>query len=557
MSVVADDLKQQLDIIDIIGRHVDLKRAWSNYTGLCPFHREKSPSFMVSQDKQIFKCFGCGVGGDMITFMMEYEKMDFRDAVKELATRNNFDLTPYQSDSDSSYQDNKDEREKLKRINKLSTQRFVEQLVKDTVATTYLSEQRNISEAISERRQLWYAPNNGQALVAHLQSKWFTIADLTDSWLVKQGQSGDLYSFFRHRIMFPISDHVGNIVGFGGRVVDSEDNPKYLNTTETAIYHKSSILYGLHQAKSAITTHQFVIIVEGYMDVIALDRLWVGVGVAPCGTSLTTEHIKLLRRYTQKLVVLFDNDTAGQTAGLRSIKLMLEQWLYPLMICMPEWYKDIDDVANADIDDTTKQTIVSTHIDWFDGIIAQLQTTYPFDHPVATKQLINEMFGVLTAIGDYSVFVGYMNKLAQLVHIDEHGLMNDYKNRYRSTKQQVKQRTSWVDMVAWYEEDVDLLLHSLKLYNDTTQLLSLLLQDKYRLACDMQQFDVVSTYTQDQLQEWVLRRSRQLDQLWLDKQVSQITQFITRYIQSHLQLIIKSSKLTLDQKQEFLQRAKN
>jgi len=165
-------------------------------------------------------------------------------------------------------------------------------------------------------------------------------------------------------------------------------------------------LYGLYQAKTGIKEHKQVIIVEGYMDVIALDRLGLPIGVAPCGTSLTSDHIKLLTRHTDNIVTMFDNDSAGQAAGMRSVKLLLEQGIYPKIISLPAPHKDIDDLANTtDLTMDDKQAILTSPLDWFDALVVQLQVTYPLDHPVAAKQLINEMFTILTAIGDYSVFV--------------------------------------------------------------------------------------------------------------------------------------------------------
>jgi DNA primase len=570
MSQIADDLKQQVDIMDVIWRYVDLKRAWSNYTGLCPFHREKSPSFMVSRDRQTYKCFWCWLGGDVISFVMEYEKMDFWDAIKELATRYHFDLTPYKSEKSSidSYIDTKDQREKLKLINKLTSKWFHEQLAKHPEASDYTHDRRHLDDDIIARRQIGYAPSNWQLLNQYLQSKWFTVTDLTEAWLIRQSQSNaDTYSFFRHRMMFPISDHVGNIVWFGGRIINPEDNPKYLNTGDTELYRKSNILYGLHQAKSHIKTHDQVIVVEWYMDVIALDRLWMPVGVAPCGTSLTVDHVKLLTRYTQNIVLMFDNDNAWQTAGIRSVKLLLEQGIYPKLLRLSSPYKDIDDLANSDLGDDEKQTILTSTVDWFDALVAQLQIAYPLDHPVAMKQLINEMFTVLTSIGDFSVFMWYLNKLAKLVNIDENGLLNQYKQRHRSNKS-VTRRPS--ETPPNYEEDVDLLLVSiaqLPIYNMHPPWESTLMSIKgdqggifvqlHKLALDLQALKWNPKYTQSQLEEWVLRRSRTIDQMTNDKQLTELQQFISRYIQANTQLIIKSSSLTLDEKQAYLTRIKH
>jgi len=266
-----------------------LKRSGSNFSGNCPFHNEKTPSFMVSPAKQIFKCFGCGKGGNLITFVQEIERIDFRDTIKELAKMGNINLEKYQLDN-KKIEEYADEKEKIKRMHKLAQQFFVNELKKNTAALTYLKEQRKLDDKMIEYFGIGYAPESHYTLLQHLKSKGFNDNDLIQASLAKKGQNQDIYSFFRHRITFPIYDTMQNVIGFSARIVDPNatggnlasagTGPKYLNSAEHKAFDKSSILYGLNRAKNHVKEHNAIIIVEGQMDVVGLTRLGFPIGVA-------------------------------------------------------------------------------------------------------------------------------------------------------------------------------------------------------------------------------------------------------------------------------------
>ena len=273
MSQLTDDILSNIDIVDIIGKYMPLKRSGSNFSGNCPFHNEKTPSFMVSPSKQIFKCFGCGKGGNVITFMQEIERIDFRDAAKELAKQANIDLTKYQIDP-TKHDHYNDEKEKLKYIHKIAQKFFVDQLAKHPEAKKYLNEERKLTDEMISHFGIGYAPDSHYAMIQELKNKGFTDKDIIEASLAKRSQTGgDVYTFFRNRITFPVYDTMSNIVGFSARILDPNDKPKYLNSAEHKAFEKSKLLYGLNRAKNDIKKYDGLFIVEGQMDVIGLARL--------------------------------------------------------------------------------------------------------------------------------------------------------------------------------------------------------------------------------------------------------------------------------------------
>lgn len=264
---------------------------------------------MVSPSKQIFKCFGCGKGGNVITFVQEIERIDFRDTVKELAKQANIDISKYQNEKFNN-QAYADEKEKIKRVHKLAQQFFVDELKNSVIATTYLREERKLDQETIDTFGIGYAPDSHYALLQYLKGKGFTDTDLIQASLAKKGQTGEAYGFFKHRITFPIYDLMNNVIGFSARIINPNDKPKYLNSAEHKAFEKSKLLYGLNIVKQHIKEYNAIIIVEGQMDVIALHRLGLPIGVATCGTALTSDHLKLIKRYTENVYLLFDNDPA-------------------------------------------------------------------------------------------------------------------------------------------------------------------------------------------------------------------------------------------------------
>jgi DNA primase len=331
----ADRVKQQADIVRIVGEYVQLKKAGQNFRGLCPFHSEKTPSFNVHPTRQIYHCFGCGKGGDVFSFVMEMEKCEFPDAVRQVAEKSGIAVPRAKERSPQERKQNQ-ARSTLVEMHREAQTFFVKQLegtAEGKLARAYL-EDRGLDKATIERFGIGYAPSGGDSLLRFLKQK-YPEKLLAESGLISRSeQGGRMFDRFRRRITFPIANESGKIVAFGARAL-GEDQPKYLNSPETPIYSKSNVLYHLDRAKEALRRSDFAVLVEGYMDAIAVARAGISNVVASCGTSLAEPQIKLLGRFTKRVIVNYDPDVAGQTATERSISLLLEQDFEVKVLALP------------------------------------------------------------------------------------------------------------------------------------------------------------------------------------------------------------------------------
>ena len=330
----ADRVKQQADIVRVVGEYVRLKKNGQNFTGLCPFHSEKTPSFAVHPVKQIYHCFGCGVGGDVFKFVMEMDKCDFMEAVSTVADKCGIAI-PRARESSPEARREQQQRTALVEAHREAAAFFARQLEstpEGKAARGYLADRGLDAEAIA-RFGLGYAPSGGDALLRQLKAKYpEKLIELAG--LASRDPSGRIHDRFRRRIIFPISNESGKVVAFGGRAL-GDDLPKYLNSPETPIYFKSSVLYHLDRAKEAIRAADAAILVEGYMDAIAVARAGNGNVVASCGTSLTEAQVKLLSRFTRRVIVNYDPDTAGQAATERSLSILLEHNCDARVLALP------------------------------------------------------------------------------------------------------------------------------------------------------------------------------------------------------------------------------
>lgn len=330
------EIKNRADILDIISESVLLKKAGRNYIGLCPFHSEKTPSFTVSPDKQIYYCFGCGEGGNIFSFLMKLEGLTFPESARLLARRYGIDipsrsLTPAQKQQMS-------EKERLLAINQMTGEFYRNCLMQNTAgipARDYLAE-RGLAKDTCQRFEIGFAPDGWEHLVRFFMMKRIPLPLAEKSGLIvarkpKQG----FYDRFRNRIIFPIHDAGGRIIGFGGRVMDDR-LPKYLNSPESIVYNKSKSLYGLHLAKQACRASETVYIVEGYLDLIKLHQAGINNTVATLGTALTEEHIRLLRGYARKAVLVFDSDNAGVRAAHRGVALFMRFEMDAKVMVLPQ-----------------------------------------------------------------------------------------------------------------------------------------------------------------------------------------------------------------------------
>ena len=330
----AEKVKQQADIVRVIGEYVRLRKTGQNFTGLCPFHQEKTPSFSVHPVKQMFYCFGCHEGGDVFKFVMQIERCEFPEAVRTVAEKCGIPIPRVTERSPEERRQNQ-QRAALVEIHREAAAFYARQLhqsAEGKVAIAYL-EDRGLDRDAMMRFGLGYAPRSGDALLRHLKPK-YPEKILDASGLLLRDQAGHIYDRFRRRIMFPIANESGKVIAFGGRSM-GDDMPKYLNSPETPIYSKSSVLYNLDRVKEATRQHDFAILVEGYMDAIAVARAGFGNVAASCGTSLTEAQIKLLGRFTRKIVVNYDADAAGQSAADRSLVLLLEKEFDVRVLTLP------------------------------------------------------------------------------------------------------------------------------------------------------------------------------------------------------------------------------
>jgi DNA primase len=330
----AEKVKQQADIVRVVGEYVRLKKSGQNFTGLCPFHAEKSPSFAVHPTKQIYHCFGCGVGGDVFKFVMEMEKCTFPEAIRIVAEKCGISIPRPKERSPEERKENQ-QRSVLVEMHREAQTFYVKQIegtLEGKAARAYL-EDRGMDKDAMARFGIGYGPSGGDALLRSFKSK-YSEKLLVDSGLVSRDQGGRLFDRFRRRITFPISNESGKVVAFGARAL-GDDMPKYLNSPETPIYSKSNLLYHMDRAKEGIRRQEFAILVEGYMDAIAVARAGISNVVASCGTSLAEPQIKLLGRFTRRVIVNYDPDAAGQSATERSLALLLEQDFEVRVLALP------------------------------------------------------------------------------------------------------------------------------------------------------------------------------------------------------------------------------
>jgi DNA primase len=320
-----DQVKSSVDIVKVVGEYVRLRKAGARYIGLCPFHNEKTPSFGVSPVHQYYKCFGCGEGGDVLTFVMKIDGLTFYEALKQLAERNGIPIPKRQEYSDPETR----LRAALFQMHEIAVEAFRDHLRSPagTEARAYL-DRRGVEPAVAEQFGIGYADGSGRFILRKLQERNLPVDQLEASGLVARRDDGSFYDRFRNRLMFPIHNEMGKPIGFGGRALDPNDQAKYLNSPETPIYKKSDVLYNLHRAKEGIRKTDRTLLVEGYMDVIGVWAAGIREVVATCGTALTPSQIRMMKRHSGRIVLNFDPDAAGVNAAERSIALLLDEGMH-------------------------------------------------------------------------------------------------------------------------------------------------------------------------------------------------------------------------------------
>ena len=328
------EIRRRASIVEVISDHVTLKKAGRNYMGLCPFHAEKTPSFTVSEEKGIYHCFGCQSGGSVFNFLMNFDHLTFPEAVEFVAKRYGIAV---EHDGRRSASQDTGEREKLYRVNErvaLNYQKILFDHPEGRKAWEYLKA-RGVDEAVARKFMLGYAPRTGSGLAKLFDQEKISSNDAYRLGLIGQRDGQKFYEKFFARVIFPIVSPAGKVIAFGGRVLD-EGLPKYLNSSETPLFHKGSTLYGLYQAKEGIRKADRVVVVEGYLDVIALSQHDVSYAVATLGTALTADHVRVISRYTKNIIALFDGDDAGRKAATRSFEIFIEAGLLGRAAFLPK-----------------------------------------------------------------------------------------------------------------------------------------------------------------------------------------------------------------------------
>jgi DNA primase len=418
-------ITNRIDIIDVISEFVKLKKRGANYLGLCPFHGEKTPSFTVSPSKEIYKCFGCGRSGNTITFLMEHEKYSYVEALRWLAHRYNVEIEETQVSDEARQQQHA--AESLHIINSFAQKFFTAQLETEEgkdVALSYLHE-RGFNKETIEKFQLGYNPQSRNTFAKAALQTQFNQELLIKSGLVVS-RNDELVDNYRGRIIFPVHNNTGKIIGFGARVIGKADKaPKYINTPENEIYVKSKILYGLYFARQAIDKNDECLLVEGYTDVISLHQAGVENVVASGGTSLTTDQLRLIKKYTNNLTIVYDGDPAGVKAALRGLDMALEESLNVKLVLIPD-NEDPDSYVRKVGANAFKDFVASNKKDF---VLFQLEVMLKESGNDVTKknETVNHIAETISKINkteDFTKQQEYIRQCASLLKVDEVGFTN-------------------------------------------------------------------------------------------------------------------------------------
>ena len=447
-------ITSRIDIIDVVGEYVKLKKRGTNYLGLCPFHNEKSPSFTVSPAKEIYKCFGCGKSGNTITFLIEHEKFNYVESLKWLAARYNIEVE--ETETSSEHKILIQTSESLYIINNFARQFFSNSLLNTeegkTLALSYLKE-RGFREEIIEKFQIGYSPEGKDSLTKELIANQFNKELLPKTGLVSLRNNDELVDNYRGRIIFPIHGNTGKVIGFGARVIGKSDRgPKYINTPENELYSKSKVLYGSYFARMAIDKADECLLVEGYTDVVSLHQAGIENVVASGGTSLTIEQLRLIKKYTNNLTIIYDGDSAGIKAALRGLDMALEESLNVRLVLIPN-QEDPDSFVNKVGVNAFNEFVAVSKKDF---IIFQLEVMLQEAGTDVTKKsaVVNQIAETLSKINkaeDFTKQQDYIRQCSALLRIDETGLTN-LVNKYKRDKISKEEKKSAIDNAILLQE---------------------------------------------------------------------------------------------------------
>ncbi|HJR61584.1 MAG TPA: DNA primase [Vicinamibacterales bacterium] len=411
-----EDLKSHADIVQVVQERVPLRRAGTSWKGLCPFHGEKTPSFNVHGDKGYFKCFGCGVAGDVIKFVELYDKLAFPEAVRQLAGR--FGLTVPEGDESKEDAEANRDREALLKVHEVAAVWFREQLMTPAgAAARRLLAERGMTAEMIERQGIGYASSSREALKNHLLKAGFSPALLARSGLVVQRDEGTVVDRFRTRIMIPIHRDNGAIIAFGGRAMEAGQQPKYLNSPETAIYVKGKTLYGLHLSKSAISRTKHAVMVEGYFDWAQAYQAGITNVVASSGTALTPAQVRLLKRFAAKVVLSFDPDAAGQGAAARSSELLVAEGFQVNVAMLPSG-DDPDNFIRKHGGPAYQEKLRNSR-QYLEYLLDRTAADHDFNKDDSRREFLGKMLTVAARIPDAAARDQFADRLAHKARITE------------------------------------------------------------------------------------------------------------------------------------------
>jgi DNA primase len=419
---ILNEIQDKCDIVEVISGYVSLKPSGRNFKACCPFHHEKTPSFVVSPDKQIYHCFGCNSGGNVFNFIKEHEKIDFIEAVKMLAEKTGVKLPEYRShdDQESSIVG------AVYSVNDVAGNYYYSMLEKSgssSEASRYKTK-RGLDEPVIKKFRIGYADSSWKALLDYLTVRGIKQDTILKAGLIIKGKDNSYYDLFRNRIIFPILDVRNRIIGFGARVMD-DSLPKYINSPETAVYKKGQHLYGLNFAKADIKERNFAIITEGYLDVITCHQYGVNNAIASLGTALTTEQIRLLKRYTHNVIMLYDSDKAGEMASLRGLDLLLEEDMN-VKIATLEKDHDPDSFLRKFGRENFDQAIKKSK-SLFTYKLDMLKDKFNSTEPESKAETIKEMLSTINRVRNAIVKAEYIKLLAQELSVKEDAVWEELK----------------------------------------------------------------------------------------------------------------------------------
>ncbi|MBE3093222.1 MAG: DNA primase [Chloroflexi bacterium] len=429
-SDLLEEIRNRCDIVDIISEYVHLKPAGKGFKGLCPFHGEKTPSFMVSPEKQLFHCFGCGEGGNVFNFLMKYEKFSFFEAVEMLAKKSGVSLPVDEEKENLLYR----KKERLYKLNNLAANYYRECLFRTNQGKKIINylKKRGINDTSVERYRLGYAPTGWDALTNFLKKNGYTYEELIKAGLIKKSKiEGKYIDYFRDRIIFPIFHLSGRVIGFGGRVLD-DSLPKYINSPETLVYNKGSNLYNLNFAKEDIRKKNYIIIVEGYTDVLITQQYEFNNVAASLGTALTAKQIDLIKRFTDTVLIAYDADSAGNMAALRSLDLLVEAGLGIKVLALPQGYDPADFLIKKGI--KPFQSLIDRSLSLIDYKLKLLYSNYSVKTIEGKVKVIKGILPTLSVIGNEVELRAQTKKISEELKLSEEAILIELKKYKRGLK---------------------------------------------------------------------------------------------------------------------------